>query len=177
MRQTLSRMPARRRPAPALFAALLIAGLTAGTQAASAATGPFSDFNGSWTGTGTIELSGGKKERLRCQARYRVRDSSGHDVDLQLGCQSDSYKFDLSGEFVADGNNQITGHWTEHSRNLGGTALGRAQGERLQVHAESQAFSADLTMVTRKRRQAVAITSRGGGQIAEASITLRRTGG
>lgn len=177
MWQTFSRSSAWRRRAPWLFAALLMVSLGASASSARAASGPFVDFKGSWTGTGLLQLSSGKKERIHCRARYRVRDSSGHDVDLELGCQSDSYKFDLTGEFIADGNDRITGSWTERSRNIGGTALGRAHGDRLQIHAESSALSADLIMITRRHRQSVSITSRGGGQVAQASITLRRSGG
>ena len=140
-----------------------------------AASGPFAGFSGSWTGTGTLRPNDGAAERIRCKAEYRPRGSSEHEVELQLRCASDSYNFDLTGEFTADEKNQITGRWTERSRNVGGTAIGNAQGERLQIHTESSAFSADLVMVTRGRRQSVTIDSQGGGQIVKASITLSRT--
>ena len=91
-----------------------------------------------------------------------------------MRCASDSYNFDLSGQFTADEKDQITGRWTERSRNVGGTAIGNAQGERLQIHTESSAFSADLVIVTRNRRQSVTIDSQGGGQIVKASIALSR---
>ena len=32
------------------------------------ASGPFSGFAGSWTGTGTVALSNGTTERIRCKA-------------------------------------------------------------------------------------------------------------
>ena len=113
-------------------------------------------------------------ERIRCVASYRPRGSSQHEVDLQLRCASDSYNFDLSGLFTADEKNEITGRWTERSRNIGGTAIGTAHGDRLDIHVESSAFSADMVMVTRSRRQAVTIDSQGGGQIVKASISLSR---
>jgi hypothetical protein len=141
----------------------------------SAAMGPFADFTGSWTGTGTVRPGSGAIERIRCIANYRPRGSSQHEVDLQLRCASDSYNFDLSGQFTANERNQITGSWTERSRNIGGTATGTASGERLDVHVESSAFAADLVMVTRSRRQSVTIDSQGGGQIVKASISLSRS--
>jgi hypothetical protein len=140
----------------------------------AAATGPFADFSGTWSGTGTVRTGGNAPERIRCNANYRQRGSSQHEVDLQLRCASDSYNFDLAGQFTADDRNEITGQWTERSRNTGGTAIGRANGERLDVHVESGGFAADLVMVTRNRRQSVTIDSQGGGQIVKASISLSR---
>ena len=141
---------------------------------ASAAMGPFADFTGNWTGTGTVRTGGNAPERIRCVASYRQRGSSQHEVDLQLRCASDSYNFDLAGQFTADERNEITGQWTERSRNTGGTANGRANGDRLDVHVESAGFAADLVLVTRSRRQSVTIDSQGGGQIVKASISLSR---
>jgi hypothetical protein len=141
---------------------------------ALAASGPFADFSGSWSGAGTVRTGGNAPERIRCVATYRQRGSSQHEIDLQLRCASDSYNFDLAGQFTADDRNEITGQWTEHSRNTGGTAIGRANGDRLDVHVESGGFAADLVMVTRNRRQSVTIDSQGGGQVVKASISLSR---
>ncbi|HET9715271.1 MAG TPA: hypothetical protein VFP60_03715 [Pseudolabrys sp.] len=137
--------------------------------------GPFAGFSGTWTGTGTLRPSNGPVERIRCNASYRPRGSLQHEIDLQLRCVSDSYHFDLSGEFRADDRNQITGRWTERSRSIGGTAVGNARGDRLQLHVESSGFAANLVMVTRNRRQSVTIDSRGGGQVVKASISLSRS--
>ena len=35
-------------------------------------SGPFAGFNGSWSGKGTVALSDGKTERIRCKASYNV---------------------------------------------------------------------------------------------------------
>lgn len=140
-----------------------------------ASSGPFADFAGNWSGTGTLRPSGGDAERIRCNANYRQRGSSEREIDLQLKCASDSYNFDLVGQFTADEGNNISGRWTERSRNVGGTAVGNARGERLQLHIESSGFAATLVMQTRNRRQSVSIDSQGAGQIVKASITLSRS--
>ena len=80
----------------------------------------------------------------------------------------------MTGQFTADAQNQVSGRWTERTRSIGGTAVGNAQGDRLQIHVESSGFAADLVMLTRNRRQSVTIDSQGGGQIIKASITLSR---
>jgi hypothetical protein len=141
---------------------------------AQAESGPFGDFAGSWSGTGTLRPENGAAERIRCNATYRPGGTGQREIDLQLRCASDSYNFDLTGQFVADGQNQISGRWTERSRSTGGTAVGNAQGDRLQLHIESGGFAADVVMLTRNRRQSVDIDSHGGGQVVKASITLNR---
>jgi hypothetical protein len=170
------RPPFRRSPRPAaviICAIIVMLWGGVGLRAAAAATGPFADFRGSWSGTGTMR-DGDKVERIRCNASYRPLGSTAHEVNLDLRCESDTYKFDLSGQFHADEDNHISGRWTERTRNVGGTAVGNARGDRFQLHVESSAFSADMIMVTRDRRQAVTIDAQGGGQIVKASITLRQ---
>ena len=138
------------------------------------AAGPFAALSGTWAGNGTIQPGNGTTERIRCNADYRQRGSSGTEVDVNLRCASDSYNFDLTGQFAADGSNHISGQWSERTRNIGGNAIGTARGERIQVHVESGAFAADLSLTTRGQRQSVAIDSPGGGQPIKANITLSR---
>lgn len=154
--------------------AVLVAGGAFFTSA-MANSGPFSGLRGRWSGTGVIRVRNDAKQttqRVRCNATYRPNGS--HDVDLRLACKSDSYKFDLTGNFEADARDRVTGRWSEQSYNIGGTAIGRARGNRLQIHAESSAFSAELRMVTHSRRQSVSLDSRGAGKRMTASVTLRR---
>ena len=153
----------------------LVSALYLPLRSASAASGPFADFVGNWSGSGTLRPTNGAAERIRCNASYRPRGSSQREVDLQLRCASDSYNFDLTGEFSADADNQVTGRWTERQRSTGGTAIGNANGDRLQLHIESAGFAAEVIMVTRNRQQSVTIDSHGGGEVVKASITLSRT--
>lgn len=144
-----------------------------GATPALAVTGPFADFNGTWAGTGKVRTQD-KTERIRCNANYRVADSSGHQARLELSCKSDNYSFDLVGDFQANSGDQISGRWTERSRNIGGTVIGQARGNYIQILVESSAFAAKLVMMTRGTRQAVKIDSHGGGQVVKASIDLHR---
>src|SRR5262249_53525878 len=72
--------------------------------------------------------------------------------ELQLRCASDSYNFDLVGQFTADDQNQVSGRWTERSRSTGGTAVGNAQSDRRQLHIGSTGLAAAPLTLTRKRR-------------------------
>jgi hypothetical protein len=163
-------------PAVLLGGVLLAAACGTATlpRPALAAGAPFAALTGAWGGNGTIQPGNGTTERIRCNANYRPRGSSGAEIDLDLRCASDSYNFDLTGQFSADDGNRITGQWTERTRNIGGSVIGTVRGESLQVHVESSGFAADLSMLTRGRRQSVTIDSQGGGQTVKASITLSR---
>lgn len=164
-----------RRTALLAFAAALCG--SAVFQPAIALSGPFTNFRGDWSGSGIIRVKGQDdrqtNERLRCTGSYR--QNGGQDVNLKLTCKSDNYSFDLSGDFEADANDRITGQWTEHTRHVGGSVTGRARGGRLLVRAESPALNANLSMITRGRRQSVQLKAAGGGQEVSASITLRRS--
>lgn len=156
------------------FAIAAAALLLAGATGPAAADGPFSDFGGSWSGTGKIRVQGQSPERLRCKANYRPRGNNDTQVDLQLTCDSDSYKFDLVGDFAIDADSKLSGRWTENSRNVGGTAIGNVKGDRMQIHIESSAFSATLVMITKGKQQKISFDAHGGGQVVDSSITLRR---
>ena len=154
--------------APVLLTALMLGA----PLAASALTGPFAEFTGSWSGNGTIRPECGSPERICCSATYTPR--SANALDAHLRCASDSYNFDLTGKLKSDGGNLVSGDWNENTRSVGGTLNGTVQGSRMQMHVESNGFAADLVMLMQGRRQEVTIDSHGGGQIMKASITLTR---
>ncbi len=162
------------RPFALLAAALVGSTLVGAATIPALAAGPFGALSGAWGGNGTIQPGNGTTERIRCNANYRPRGSGGTEIDIDLRCASDSYNFVLNGQFTSDGSNHISGQWTERTRNIGGNAIGTARGDNIQVHVESGAFAADLSLTTRGHRQSVAINSPGGGQPIKANITLSR---
>jgi len=156
--------------AAVLACAIALAG--AAWQPAMAA-GPFSTLRGGWDGTGKIRI-GDKTERIRCKASYDVQGSTDSNVGLTLTCASDSYKFDLAGNFQADESNHISGNWSERSRGVGGSATGTARGDQFQIHVDSQAFSGNVILVTRGNSQSVTIDTIGTEDKISATITLQR---
>jgi hypothetical protein len=44
----------------------------------------------------------------------------------------------------------------------------------MEIHVESSAFSATLSMTTRGKQQKISFDAHGGGQVVDSSITLRR---
>src|ERR1700750_3001666 len=138
---------------------------------ASAAMSPFRMLAGSWAGGGVISLSNGEEERLRCRASYDV-DGGGEQLRLNIRCASDSYNIDLSSD-VAYRGGEISGQWSEASRNASGTIEGRANGDRIEAMASGGTFSAGLSLTTRGNRQTISIRPQG-TEITGVSLELSR---
>ena len=152
----------------AIKAAAVGAALMLSTAASHAQTAPFAGFDGSWSGTGTVSLSDGSTERIRCKADYKV-NGTGLNLKQNLHCASDSYKFDLSSDVTSQGN-RISGNWSEASRNVFGNLQGTAGGGQIDVFVEASGFAANLTLRTSGNRQTVQISSK--GEIRGVNITM-----
>lgn len=133
---------------------------------------PFSKLIGTWSGGGTIVLSDGTKERIRCRAGYAPADANMMSLQLELRCASDSYNFQLNSNLGYVGGS-ISGDWAEFTRGISGTISGTAVGDRIQVVAESPMFNATLNFTTLGDRQTVRMQSPG-SEISEISISLIR---
>jgi len=140
-------------------------------QGHAAPAGPFAGMAGSWSGAGSIKMTNGGQEQLRCRANYQV-GSGGSQMQLSLRCASDGYNFNLAGDVESDGR-AVSGSWSETTRNVSGTVSGRVSGDRIQVVARGGSFSANLSLVTRGNRQSVAIQPQG-TEISEVSVTLAK---
>jgi len=153
------------------IAAGFVSGLVLFAPASYAQSSPFAGFDGNWSGNGTVSLSDGSKENIRCKASYKV-DHTGKALKQSLRCASDSYKFDLSSDVVSEGT-EITGNWSESSRNVFGSVRGRAGGGEIQVFVEAAGFAANLTLRANGNKQSVSISSK--GEIRGVSITMVRS--
>ena len=152
----------------AIKAAGVGAVLMLSVTASNAQSGPFIGFNGAWSGNGTVALSDGTTERIRCKADYLV-DGSGLGLKQTLKCASDSYKFDLTSDVRSQGD-RISGNWSEASRNVFGNLQGTAGGGRIEVFVEANGFAANLTLQTNGNKQTVQISSK--GEIRGVNITM-----
>ena len=144
--------------------------LSVGASHAQSA-GPFAGFDGNWTGTGSVSLSNGTTESIRCKADYKVA-ASGLNLKQNLHCASDSYKFDLSSDVTSQGD-RISGNWSEKSRNIFGNLQGTAGGGQIDVFVEASGFAANLNLRTNGTKQVVSIDSK--GEIRGVKITMTKT--
>ena len=145
--------------------AALMLSVSAGNAQGS---GPFAGFDGAWSGAGTVSLSDGSTERIRCKADYKV-NGTGLALKQALHCASDSYKFDLTSDVTSNGD-RISGNWSEASRNIFGNLQGTAGGGQIEVFVEANGFAANLTLRTTGNKQTVQISSK--GEIRGVNITM-----
>jgi hypothetical protein len=157
-----------RRTIGAAGVAALIWAVSAPVQAYA---GPFSGLEGSWSGTGTILISGGSKESIRCRATYNV-EAAGNALQQRLRCASDSYRFDLSSDVRAQGGT-LSGSWNESSRNVNGTVEGRAKPGEYDALVSANGFAANLHVQTKGNKQFITIDSKN-TDLQGVEITLSR---
>jgi hypothetical protein len=156
---------------PAIKVATIGAALIVSVSASYAqSSAPFAGFDGSWSGSGTVALSNGTTEHIRCKADYKV-NATGLGLKQNLHCASDSYKFDLSSDVTSQGE-RISGNWSERSRNIFGNLQGTAGGGQIEVFVEASGFAANLNLRTNGTKQTVQIDSK--GEIRGVTITMTR---
>jgi len=159
-----------RTPAPRLLAALA---LTAsfmlspwpGTQAA--ASNPFDTLLGSWRGSGQIQLSDGRKERLKCNAYYT---GGGSQLGMAIRCQSETSNVEIRSKLSQSGG-RITGTWEERTFNAEGSASGQATSDKISLQI-SGGVTGTMSVSYSGSRQSVAIATQG---IALKSVTIDLT--
>ena len=153
--------------AVAFFLAFLLVPI-AGT-AVYADSGAFAGMAGNWTGGGTITLDDGSTERIRCRATYAVR-ADGNAINQTLTCASDSFKFNLASDVIAQGT-ALSGTWTESIRSASGNLEGRGGGGSFQVIASGPGFTANISLTTKGNKQSVVIKSEGVFRVTSISLT------
>ena len=99
------------------------------------AIGPVCRLGRNWSGAGTVTLDDGSTERIRCRASYAVGDN-GTGLNQTLICASDSYKFDLKADVIAE-RGTLSGTWSESSRGVNGNIEGRGSNGNFQVVASA----------------------------------------
>lgn len=146
--------------------AFFIATLAASTSHAQSSA--FAGLAGSWSGGGTVSLDDGSSERIRCRATYQV---TGPTMDMSLTCASDAYKFNLRAA-VSAANGDVTGTWSETSRNVGGSIQGRGANGSFQVVAQAAGFNANIGLRTTGNKQTISMKA--DSQFRAANISLSK---
>ena len=156
-----------RTPAPRLLAALALTAsfMLAPWSATHAAAGnPFDTLLGSWRGSGQIQLSDGRSERLKCNAYYT---GGGSQLGMAIRCQSESSNVEIRSKLSQSGG-RITGTWEERTFNATGTAAGQASDDKISLQI-SGGVTGTMSVSYSGSRQSVAIATQG---IALKSVTI-----
>lgn len=144
----------------------------ASMSAPALAAGPFQSFAGSWTGGGTVTVSGGQ-EAIRCRARYTT-SGDGNNLAINVNCASDSYRVNIISNVVAQGNS-FSGSWRETTRQISGDVSGRVSDPNtFQASLQTLGGGLQLGASANGKQQAISITSQG-SDIQGANILLKRS--
>ena len=128
-------------------------------------------YVGDWSGGGTITLSSGSNEKIRCRANYDSQ-AAGNNLKLALRCASDSYNVDFRGTAINSGGN-MTGNWFESTNQAAGQFFGSIKGNRIDARIEGQTFAAFFNMTTHGNRQSVSLRSPG-SRVSSVTMALTR---
>jgi len=97
----------------ALFASAILL-ISAQAHAEPGSEAAFVGLSGHWSGAGTIAMTNGATERIRCKATYAV-NPAGKAVQQTLRCASDSYRLEISSNVISEGGS-LSGSWAEATR-------------------------------------------------------------
>ncbi|HEY1736106.1 MAG TPA: hypothetical protein VGG12_05625 [Methylovirgula sp.] len=136
------------------------------------ADGPFQKFVGTWRGDGRIAMRDGTKESIRCRVSYAVA-GGGTLLSQSLVCASQSYKFNVESQVRADGN-QLSGSWTETSRDVTGSVSGTVADGTIVGTVTGATFSAGLSLTVRGNSQFVQIKPSETTDVDNVTVTLHR---
>jgi hypothetical protein len=137
------------------------------------AIAPFNGFAGHWTGGGSIDMADGSTEAIRCKADYAA-GSTGSSLQIRVECASDSYKFQVVSNVVADPRGAISGTWHELTRQAQGDVTGRVPAPgQIQASLGGTAYGIQFSADTKGNRQAIALQAQG-SDMQSATIDLRK---
>jgi hypothetical protein len=141
-------------------AAASLALLAALASANAASAGPIDDMTGYWSGTGTLQLSGKERERVKCVAIYRVGDA-GTRIRQTLRCASADYSINAKADLAIKDGQQVEGSWEEQTYAATGEVTGRYTGSRFVLAIKGANFTAAMNVGLSSCRQSIDITPKG----------------
>lgn len=156
----------------ATFAALLAVALPTSIRADETNHSPFAGLSGTWTGNGSVLMSDGSQERIRCRATYSV-PPLGQVLNQGLRCASDSYTIDVRSNVMASSGGALSGTWSEATRQVSGDLSGSVTPGHIQTSVEALGFSAQLSITTVGARQSVSLKPEG-MDVQAVTIEMRR---
>ena len=113
----------RQATASASLALVFVMATAAGNGAAA---GPIEDLSGYWTGAGTVLLTNGSTERVKCAVIYKI-GGSGTQIKQTMRCASADYNINAAAELRVNGA-QVSGNWEEKTYSATGDVAGRYTG-------------------------------------------------
>lgn len=138
--------------------------------AAAAAENPFPQLAGTWNGSGTAQLEGGKTESLRCKGYY-TNGADGAALGLSIRCANASAKVELRAN-LNYANGDVSGSWEERTYNQSGTITGKASASKLNL-AISGGIEGSISVSVAEGRHSVTVST-GGSALKGINISMSR---
>jgi hypothetical protein len=124
-------------------------------------------LGGEWSGSGTIRLSNGKSERIRCRGKADAGDAMVHQ---RFSCASTGGSFSFSTSLKFSGN-QVSGDWRGPDRS--GTLSGRATTASISLRLISDIGSGNLRATLSRCAQSLTVTG-WSKEMRSLSVSLRK---
>jgi hypothetical protein len=141
-----------------LIAATLTAVLCTWSASGPVLADPIEDLTGYWSGNGSVALSNGKTERVKCNVIYKTE--GGTQIRQTLRCASADYSINALAQLNLKGS-QVSGTWEERTYSAKGDVSGRFGGSNFALSIQGAAFSAAMNLTLSSCRQSLNITPQG----------------
>ncbi|MDX2202593.1 MAG: hypothetical protein NW223_07580 [Hyphomicrobiaceae bacterium] len=140
---------------------LLAGGIAMGLMAPGRATAasPIEALAGYWSGTGSVSLTSGKTERVKCAVTYKV-SGGGAQIKQSMRCASQDYTINSAADLRVHGSN-VTGSWEERTYSATGQVTGRYSGNNFNLNIKGGNFTAAMQLNTSDCKQQISITPQG----------------
>lgn len=130
---------------------------------------PIGDLAGFWSGMGSIALTNGKTERVKCNVLYRT---DGGQIRQTMRCASTDYSINSLAELRLRGS-QVNGSWEEKTYAAKGDVTGRFGGDSFVLSIQGANFSAAMNVTLSSCKQSLSITPQG-LEVTRVSISLAK---
>ncbi len=154
-------------PKSILLALALAVGL-AGSASMANASAITDTLEGTWSGSGTLTLTNGATERIRCRGTGQGDEST---VRQSFKCASSGKNFNFSTSLRFSGS-QVSGKWSGPKRS--GTLAGQATPNSLQLRLKSKSGAGNLVATLDGCRQSLQLTG-WSDELRSLSVQLRKS--
>ncbi len=119
---------------------------------------PIGELSGYWSGGGSVLLTNGKTERVKCQVFYKTGDAGS--IRQSMRCASVDYSINSLAELKVKGG-QVSGSWEEKTYAAKGEVSGHFNGDGFALTIQGDNFSAAMSVSLSSCKQAISISPRG----------------
>ncbi len=135
-----------------------VAFLTA-ISAVGATASPVDELAGYWSGSGSVVLTNGNTERVKCAVVYKVSEG-GAQIRQTLRCASADYKIDALADLRVKGE-KVSGNWEEKTYSATGAVTGKYSGNNFVLMIQGANFSASMNVTVTDCKQDINISPQG----------------